>query len=142
MVLWGFKTEAAFDVWSVEHLMMGVNLAYLAKRAVGKLLGDDETRERVRTALTFLLVLGIALLWENAEHYIEAGLLGERITYWFQGVEHWSNRLITDNLMVLLGCYIFGRQNKAVWFARVFSAIWVFFHVFIFPHSMYLHTLF
>ena len=24
MLLWGMKTEAAFDVWSVEHLMMGM----------------------------------------------------------------------------------------------------------------------
>ncbi|MDR1909028.1 MAG: hypothetical protein LBQ35_03850 [Spirochaetaceae bacterium] len=37
----------------------------------------------------------------------EAGLLpgeaGVKVAFWFQGVEHWSNRLIADNLMVILG---------------------------------------
>jgi hypothetical protein len=28
------------------------------------------------------------------------------------------------------------------WAARVFSAVWMIIHIFVFPHSMYLHTLF
>jgi hypothetical protein len=87
----------------------------------------------------------IALLWENVEHYVEAGVLsgaiGERITYWFQGVEHWSNRLVADNLMVIFGWFIYTRQNKLFWFARIFSTLWMFVHIFIFPHSMYLQSL-
>jgi hypothetical protein len=80
------------------------------------------------------------------EHYLEAGILpgliGERITYWFQGVEHWTNRLIADNIMILLGWFIYTKQNKLFWAARIFSTLWMLVHIFVFPHSMYLHTLF
>ncbi len=81
-------------------------------------------------------------MWETLEHYLEVGLAGETVAYWLQGVEHWSNRLICDNAMVMLGWWIYNQKNRIVWFARVFSIVWLFFHIFIFPHSMYLHELF
>ena len=34
-----------------------------------------------------ILVLLIAYIWETAEHYLETGLAGESVQYWFQG---WS----------------------------------------------------
>ncbi|MDR0709382.1 MAG: hypothetical protein LBF77_04880 [Spirochaetaceae bacterium] len=146
MLIWGFKTEAAFDVWSLEHLANGIAMAAFARMVAGKFLKLNSGNDAVRKLVEFIIVLLIALFWENVEHYIEAGLLpgvtGERITYWFQGVEHWTNRLIADNIMVLLGWFIYTKQNRIFWATRIFSTMWMIVHIFIFPHSMYLHTLF
>ena len=142
MILWGLKTEAAFDVWSMEHLMMGITLAWSVKTVIMQLICNENISEKLKTKLSFLLVLLCALIWETVEHYIELGLLGNGVAYWFQGQEHWSNRLIFDNIMVLLGWFIYQKHNKIVWFARVFSCVWLFFHIIVFPNSMYLHELF
>ncbi|GHV82433.1 hypothetical protein AGMMS49991_09910 [Spirochaetia bacterium] len=146
MLIWGFKTEAAFDVWSLEHLANGIAMAAAAGMVTKKFIKLENITPVQRNILNFILVLLIALAWENVEHYVEAGILpgliGERITYWFQGIEHWSNRLVADNLMVILGYYIYTKQNKLFWAARIFSTVWMLVHIFIFPHSMYLHTLF
>jgi hypothetical protein len=83
-----------------------------------------------------------AFLWEALEHYLEVGLLGHDVSHWFQGVEYWANRLIADPLLMLIGYYIVQHYTSIARPARVFSAIWLFFHFFIFPHSMYLHEVF
>lgn len=141
MVLWGIKTEAAFDVWSIEHLVTGISLCALSNFIVHYMF-KEEINEKNRIKILFLIVIIFSLFWENLEHYIEAGLWGTNVKYWFQGVEHWSNRLIFDNLMVIFGAYIYIKKNKLLWFARIFSVLWLFFHIFIFPHSMYLHSFF
>jgi hypothetical protein len=146
VLLWGFKTEAAFDLWSLEHLANGIAMAFSAQVITKKLFKSPELSPAQRNTISFILVLVISLFWENVEHYLEAGILpgliGERITYWFQGVEHWTNRLIADNIMILLGWFIYTKQNKLFWAARIFSTVWMLVHIFVFPHSMYLHTLF
>jgi hypothetical protein len=145
MLLWGPKTAAAFDLWSFEHLANGLAMAASAELAVKKIFNQFEMRPALRKAVSFILVLTIALLWENLEHYIEAGMLpgqaGARITFWFQGVEHWSNRLVADNLMFILGWYIYTRKKSLVIAAKVFSTLWMIAHVFIFPDSMYLQRI-
>ncbi|MDR3160703.1 MAG: hypothetical protein LBU28_03715, partial [Spirochaetaceae bacterium] len=128
MLIWGFKTEAAFDVWSLEHLANGIAMGAVARRVTAAWFPQPLTPGQ-RRFVEFILVLLLALSWENIEHYVEAGvlpgLIGERITFWFQGVEHWTNRLIADTLMVLLGWYIYTKQNRLFWIARIFSALWL-----------------
>ncbi len=141
-MLWGIKTEAAFDVWSIEHVIMGISVAWLASLFLEKIVGKEEISASLKTKMSFLITLLIAYMWEVFEHYLEVGLLGTTVEYWLQGVEHWSNRLVFDNLMVLSGWYIYQKKNKMLWFARIFSFIWLFVHIFIFPHSMYLHEIF
>jgi hypothetical protein len=155
MLLFGLKTEAAFDLWSLEHLANGIAMAAVAESLVRKFIqkyvkGADalDDKSALRQTFTFLLVLVFALFWENAEHYVEAGLLpgtlGAAITHWFQGVEHWTNRLIADNLMIMLGWFIYNRHSKReriFWAAKVFSTLWLAVHIFVFPHSMYLQEL-
>jgi hypothetical protein len=86
--------------------------------------------------------LFLAFLWEAVEHYLEAGLLGGRVEYWFQGVEFWANRIIADPLVLVLG-YLFAKKYPiTVWPARVLSLVWLFVHIFVFSHSMYLQYLF
>jgi hypothetical protein len=145
LLIWGFKTEAAFDFWSFEHFLNGVSTAAFADFAFDKTLGRRGFSDEQKRIVSFLLVLILALFWESAEHYVEAGFLpgeiGAKITWWFQGVEHWSNRLIADNLMVMLGWFVYIKKKNLAWAAKAFSAVWMFIHIFIFPHSMYLHTL-
>jgi hypothetical protein len=146
VLIWGLKTEAAFDVWSLEHLANGIAMAAAAEMVTKRIVKVENLTSAQKRMVSFILVLLIALLWENVEHYVEAGMfsgwIGERITFWFQGVEHWSNRLIADNLMIILGWHIYAKNNRLFWAARIFSTLWMLAHIFIFPHSMYIHTLF
>ena len=142
MIVWGMKTEAVFDVWSIEHLMMGRSLSAFSFMIIARWNKRETISISLQKKISFTMVLMTALFWETLEHYLELGLLGTQITYWFQGVEHWSNRIISDNVMVALGWFIYTRKSKMVWFARIFSFVWAFFHIIIFPHSMYLHELY
>ncbi|MBQ7303503.1 MAG: hypothetical protein IJW75_01110 [Alphaproteobacteria bacterium] len=142
MILWGLKEEASFDVWSIEHIIMGISIACFTDWMSKKLCKDENVSENLRIKISFIMALMFSYMWETLEHYLEVGLWGNAVSYWLQGVEHWSNRLICDNLMVMLGWWIYQQKNKIVWFARCFSVVWLFVHIFIFPHSMYLHELF
>jgi hypothetical protein len=165
MLLFGFKSEAALDVWSLEHFANGIAMAAAAKMVVKKYFkykkieqSIEELRPSLEKLFTFILVFVFALFWENVEHYVEGGVLpgyvGSLITNWFAGVEHWSNRLVADNLMVMAGWYLYNssqkkdspdrllkKQNTLFWAARIFSTAWMLVHIFIFPDSMYLHRL-
>ncbi len=145
-VLWGWKTVAIFDVWTVEHLLSGLS--------VGRLVDRDNTRhfnfhhptleltKSTKIRVDFLAVLFLAYLWEALEHYLEMGLAGPAVEYWFQGVEFWANRLVADPLMALVGYQLAMKYPRAVLPARIASAAWLLVHIFVFPHSMYLHELF
>ncbi len=87
-------------------------------------------------------MLFLAYAWETLEHYLEIGLAGQAVAYWFQGVEHWANRLIADPLAMVLGYLIVKRWAGLATPARILSALWLAVHVFWFPHSMHLHELF
>lgn len=143
MQLWGLKTESWFDVWSIEHLLTGISLgglSILLHQWRGKKLcnADLSCSQQYQETIFVLLV---AFVWEALEHYLETGLLGERVTYWFQGVEFFGNRLITDPLLMLAGLYIARRYSWMTLPARAIGLIWLSVHVFIFEHSMVLHEM-
>ncbi len=142
MQLWGLKTEASFDVWSIEHLIMGMTIGCFARYVTTRMVGNEKVSERLFDRINLVLVLMLSFMWEALEHYLETGLAGGTVAFWLQGVEHWSNRLFFDNLMVLAGFYVYLQRNRIVWFARIFSAVWLIVHIFLFPHSMYLHEIF
>jgi hypothetical protein len=64
-----------------------------------------------------------------------------KVEYWCQGVEFFGNRFITDPLLVLLGYFIAKSHPNFVFMARILSVLWLLVHIFIFPHSMYLHEI-
>jgi hypothetical protein len=148
MQLFGFKTEAMLDLWSLEHFANGVAMAAIADLISVKILPrvfkTGALSPAIRRTLSFVMVLVIALFWEVAEHYVEAGVLpgtvGAAVTYWFAGIEHWSNRLIGDNLMVMLGWYVYDRRHeKNKWLPqifKIFTTIWMLAHIFFFDNSM------
>jgi hypothetical protein len=138
----GDKTTAWLDVWSIEHLVAGISAFTIACYGVKKLCGAEALSPALSQRITFVLLLLMAYAWESVEHYLETGATGiTAVTYWFQGIEFWGNRLITDPLLVLAGGMIAWHHPRTIWFARIFSLAWLVIHIFIFPHSMYLHDL-
>ena len=129
-----------FDIWSVEHVLSGLSVGHLVRKhhhnLFKKILGDDHQFHSWHFNLSGVLCLAYA--WEALEHYLETGLAGHTVQYWFQGVEFWPNRLITDPLMMVVGYAIAKKYPMLIMPARIASAAWLLVHVFVFPHSMYL----
>ena len=81
-------------------------------------------------------------MWEGIEFYMEAGYTHvHAITYWLQGIEFWGNRLITDPLITVAGGMIGLHRRSLILPARILSLAFLFTHVFVFPHCMYLQDL-
>jgi len=151
--LWGYKTVAALDVWSLDHFLSGLAIGTMAnvynrKTLKGfiayvkdKLLTPREIK-RIKFFYGLMIVLMVAYFWEALEHYLEAGLAGEWLAYWLQGVEFWANRLIADPLLMALGFITVSRFPFLFWPGRVLAFLWLVIHLFVFPHSMYLQQWF
>lgn len=84
----------------------------------------------------------VAYIWETLEHYLEEGIAGEAVAFWFQGVEFWGNRFISEPLMLVVGYWFATRYPQAVWPALGLSGLWLIVHIFVFPDSMHLHHVF
>lgn len=144
-IIWGLKTHALMDVWTIEHVLSGLSVGHAVKKKNHKVfktkLNIDESLISTRH-FDLLGVLFLAYLWEAIEHYLEVGLAGAKVEYWFQGVEMWGNRLIFDPLMLVIGYLIAKKYPKLVIPARILSALWLIIHIFVFPDSMYLHEIF
>jgi len=149
-IIWGLKTTSFLDFWSIEHVLSGLSIGYAVHKRNHKVFLkklkhyklDVQIQKFTSHYYDIIGVLFLAYLWEAWEHYLENGLLGEKVTYWFQGVEFWGNRLITDPLALVLGYLIAQRHPKLIVPARAAIVAWIFVHIFVFPHSMYLHELF
>ena len=143
--IWGLKTNAMFDIWSVEHILCGFSVGKIVlevnRRIFHKYFGPNVDDVR-KNYFNLISILFLAYFWETIEHYLETGLLGNMVSDWFQGVEFWANRLVADPLMMTFGYYLAQRFPRLVNLARVCSIIWLVVHVFVFPHSMYLHVYF
>lgn len=142
-IIWGVKTQAIFDVWSIEHLLSGISFGSAVKKEnhkiLSKLLGEEHNFHSY-----YFGIMGIgfvAYFWETIEHYLEIGLGGEWLKYWFQGVEFWPNRILADPILMVIGYIIAKKYPRLVWPVRVLSITWVIVHLFIFPHSMWLHEI-
>ena len=144
-MIWGYKTVSIFDVWTIEHLLSGISIGAVAVRCNMKIFKnklDLDSRDIKTRYFDLIFVLLVAYSWETVEHYMESGLMGDVVAYWFQGVEFWPNRILSDPLITVVGYYIAMANPVLVTPARIMSLIWLLVHVFIFPHSMYLHEIF
>ena len=117
-MLFGNKMEAFFDIWSIEHLMMGIILAFI----LNKFFSNKKEN--------LLWLLLISFCWECCEHYLEEGLLGIKIQNWFAGTEYWGNRLIGDNLVLVLGYCIYKKYPKSIYFSVFLSVIFLLLHIY------------
>ena len=144
-MIWGLKTVSIFDVWTIEHFLSGISIGALAVRCNMKIFKNKlnlDSRDIKTRYFDLIFVLLAAYSWETVEHYMETGLTGDVVAYWFQGVEFWANRILSDPLITVVGYYIARANPSLVTPARIVSLIWLLVHVFIFPHSMYLHEIF
>ena len=140
-MIWGLKGEACFDVWSVQHFLSGITVGASLLLLMDRYLGMEE-EHTYHNRIYFMWLILLAYLWECLEHYLETGLLGTRVAYWFQGVEFWCNRIIADPMMTVAGGALVKKVRKIKNIACVLVCIWISVHIFVFPHSMYLHDLF
>ena len=86
--VWGLKTDTIFDVWLVGYILCGFS--------VGKIVLETDHRVSISNRCFGLILAAckktISILlafyfWETIEHYLETGLVGNVVSYWFQGVE-------------------------------------------------------
>lgn len=143
-IIFGLKTHAILDVWTIEHLLSGISVGYAVKKKNYKVFQEILNIVEHRHHSWWFATSGVlffAYLWETLEHYLEIGLAGSKVEYWLQGVEFWPNRLIADPFMLILGYMIAKKWPFLVWPARFLSIGWLIVHIFIFPHSMYLHEI-
>lgn len=141
-MLFGVKTEAWFDVWSIEHFISGVGIGALAILICRKFILNNaqEVGDEISRRFHLICVLWLSYLWEAVEFYLEAGYTNiDAVTYWFQGVEFFGNRLITDPLLTTLGAVAGFKYPVLRLPAKILVFIWLSVHIFYFPHSMYLH---
>ena len=57
MTIWGLKEEASFDVWSIEHIIMGISIACLTDWMSKKLCKDENVSENLRIKISFIMAL-------------------------------------------------------------------------------------
>ena len=140
-LIFGLKTQAIFDVWSIEHILSGISIGSAVQKnnhaEIGKILNTKD-HDYHSWHFALLGILFLAYAWETIEHYLEVGLLGDAVAYWFQGVEFWPNRILADPLLMVAGYAIARKYPNTVWPARILSFSWLVIHIFVFPHSMYL----
>jgi len=140
-MFFGLKTVALFDVWSFEHFLSGMSVGLIVINYIRKSFKKYNIKNIDIFKIEIVFLLFLCYLWEVLEHYLETGLLGNSIEYWFQGVEYFANRFIADILVTIFGYLISKKFNNLVLYARILSVIFLIIHIFIFPHSMYLHYL-
>jgi len=128
----GDRSEATFDLWSLQHFCAGILLGSILLRS--KFLRLATMKELVIVAL--LIELG----WEATELGMEAGLFGQAIANWKDGYEHWSNRLVGDPLMVALGAFVARRFSYAWKIVLLPAAIWLLINV-LSPNTMSIQRL-
>ncbi len=109
-ILFGNQEIAMFDLWSIQHFLAGILIGSLL------LIPKNETTQQWQKIIPFILF--IALSWEAFEIYIETGVIFET----WKGFEHWTNRIITDPLMALIGGVV-GYLIRDSWRVAVVPAI-------------------
>lgn len=110
----GDRTEALFDLWSVQHFLSGV--------FIGTVLLLPEKRS-LKDLLTATLI--VAFIWEAAELAMEYGIFGQVISSWKSGFEHWGNRFIGDPLMVVFGSMFAWKFSSAWKWAFIPASVWL-----------------
>lgn len=123
--IWGYKDEAIFDIWSLEHVASGMGIAYFT----------ISQRKWFKHPIGLLII--ISGFWEVTEHYFETDSF-PFLMDWFTGTEHWVNRLLSDQLAILFGFTLIKAFPGLILFARVFSISFVSLHICL-GSSMYFH---
>lgn len=125
--MFGHKTIAWLDVWSIQHILLGIAVAATTQRL--------SRYERITAA--FVAVYG----WELVEYLAEIGHMGRVVQAWLQGQELWYNRFVADPVLALGIGYGLGKNFPWLHLPAMLASFWWwFFHLAVFPHCMYVQT--
>ena len=105
-VLFGEQAKALFDLWTIQHFLAGVLLGSLF------LSPKKDKEKKWQTIIPFVIFVGFA--WEAVELILEFEGLS--------GYEHWTNKMITDPIFVLVGGVV-GYLIKDSWKVAVVPTI-------------------
>lgn len=144
-IIWWVKTIAMMDVWTIEHVLSWISVGHAVKNNNHKVFKKKFWIEKHHIVTRHFDIIGVCFLayfWETIEHYLEAWIAWTVVEYWFQWIEYWPNRIVFDPFMLVLGYLIAKKYPRLVNPARILSIIWLLIHIFVFPHSMYLHEVF
>ena len=119
--LFGHKTHALFDLWSLQHFATGCLLGWGIQTIM--VSRNEPLDTMTLTAWTSLIM--ISVVWEIVEWSGEIDSLGSRIAVWKDGLEYWANRCITDVGLVLSGGLLVRRFPTLLLPALLFTLIWV-----------------
>ena len=121
-IFFGHKVLALFDLWSLQHFVSGF------------VIGTAVTK-RGQGVRWWRILLG-AVIWEAWEWSMEMGSIGSHMAYWFHGQEHWSNRLLSDPALYVIGSLIGARHPHLRSRMMLFSFSWIGMNL-LAPHSMW-----
>ena len=134
--MFGDKTVAFFDLWSLVHLAVGIGVGpvlFLAFEHFKPSSLENPFKVElwgnkvINIWFDAILVILIAYMWEFWEFGAENGWFGQFLVGYLDGVEFWGNRFIADPLLVYTG-YVMGRMlcfdvPEALSTNSIFSAI-------------------
>lgn len=114
-VLWGHKTVALFDLWTLQHIATGAIIAHVL------------TRTNYASQSTLWTIIMLSLFWESLELILELGhLQGLReIGIWTGGVEFWVNRVFIDPLAMIFGAAMYKYNKKIFSYSFIFTIVWL-----------------
>lgn len=115
--LFGGKATSWFDIWSLVHFVSGLAISsFFFDFVKRKLPNGIQNPHSINILghcfylwLDTLLIICFAYSWEFIELFLEKGLLGSNVMFWFNGIEFPANRFLTDPLLTYLG-YKLGRS--------------------------------
>jgi hypothetical protein len=112
--LWGHKTTALFDLWTLQHIATGIVIAYIL------------TKIKYFSLSPVWTILLLSLFWESLELILELGhLRGLDGVVYQTGVEFWLNRSLTDPLAMIFGARMFRLNPKVFGYSVGFMVIWL-----------------
>lgn len=123
--LFGHKSTSIFDIWTLAHISIGAVVGYFAI-----ILRSVEFHHPI------MLLLLIFFGWEIVEHYIEISNI-MYLSDWFGGQENILNRLVGDQVAIVLGFLLIKQKPSFLPLAVLLAGSVLVFHLAI-GNSMYL----
>ncbi len=124
--LFGHKQDSIFDIWTITHVATGAVLAYFTI-----------SLRSVNFHHPIMLLLLVSFGWEIIEHYIELSDISF-LANWFAGEETFLNRLIADQIAVVLGFLLIKWEPRLLFPALLVALAILFVHVWV-GDSMFLY---
>jgi len=128
LLLFGHKSISVFDIWSFSHVTTGMILAAFVLSL---------RQHSIHHPIILLLLLSSS--WEIVEHYLEAINTGI-IPDWFAGEESIFNRLVADQVSIVIGFALFKYKPRLFPIALIASTAVLIIHLVV-GNSMYFFDL-